>query len=294
MKRNEHSVSALPGKLSVSLGREDSENPGLADEVVDRIVELNRGSLIVNADDWGRDREVTDRTLACVLRGTVSSVSAMVFMADSQRASEIAREASIDAGLHLNFTTAFTAPECPATLVEHQAKISACLRKNAFAQAFYHPRLAQSFQYVVRAQLDEYRRLHDREPVRLDGHHHMHLCSNVLLGRLLPAGSLVRRNFSFQPGEKSLLNRLYRRWIDRQLARRHRLTDFFFSLPPLQPRSRLERIFSLARQFVVEVETHPINPEEHQFLAEGEILRWVGEGGIAPRYVVRPIGNSQR
>ena len=112
----------------------------------------------------------------------------------------------------------------------------------------------------------------------------MHLCSNILLGRLLPAGTIARRNFSFQLGEKSLFNRLYRQWVDRRLARRHRLTDFFFSLPPLQPESRLERIFSLARQFVVEVETHPINPEEYKFLAEGEILRWVGEGGIAPRF----------
>ena len=38
------------------------------------------GFLIVNADDWGRDRETSDRMFECVLRGTVSSVSAMVFL----------------------------------------------------------------------------------------------------------------------------------------------------------------------------------------------------------------------
>ena len=35
-------------------------------------------------------------------------VSAMVFMEDSERAASIARADAIDAGLHLNFTTAFS------------------------------------------------------------------------------------------------------------------------------------------------------------------------------------------
>jgi len=42
-----------------------------------------------------------------------------------------------------------------------------------------------------------------------------------------------------------------------------------FSLPPLDAPGHLQRIFTLARQFVVEVETHPIKPEEYEFLAGG-------------------------
>src|SRR6266853_755277 len=38
------------------------------------------GSLIVNADDWGRDPYTTDRILDCSARGVVSSVSAMVLL----------------------------------------------------------------------------------------------------------------------------------------------------------------------------------------------------------------------
>src|SRR5260370_16873641 len=67
------------------------------------------------------------------------------------------------------------------------------------------------------------------------------------------------------------------------LSRRHRLTDFFFSLSPLEPRDRPQRIFSLARQFVVEVETHPVKPEEYSFLIAGEIFRWTGDIPIASR-----------
>ena len=54
------------------------------------------GRLIVNADDWGRDPRTTGRILDCALRGAVSSVSAMVFMEDSERAATLARERGID------------------------------------------------------------------------------------------------------------------------------------------------------------------------------------------------------
>jgi hypothetical protein len=77
----------------------------------------------------------------------------------------------------------------------------------------------------------------------------MHLCANVLLGGLLPPGTVVRRNQFWLPGEKSLLNRLYRRAMDRILARRHHVVDYVFQLPPFVPPARLGRIFSLGRLF---------------------------------------------
>jgi hypothetical protein len=200
------------------------------------------GLLIVNADDWGRDYETTARTLECALHGTISSVSAMVFMQGSERAAAIARERGIDAGLHLNFTMPFSASGTPTRLTEHQHRLSSYLLWRRLSQCVFHPGLAASFEYVVKAQLEEFSRLYGEEARRIDGHHHMHLCANVLFGGLLPAGSMVRRNFSFAPGEKNLANRLYRKIVDRVLAKKHLLVDLFFSLPPLEPSSRLDRI----------------------------------------------------
>jgi hypothetical protein len=114
----------------------------------------------------------------------------------------------------------------------------------------------------------------------------MHLCANILFSRLLPSGTIVRRNFSFQPGEKSLANRMYRKTMDQILARRYRLVDFLFNLLPLQPVDRLQRILSLARQSVVELETHPINPEEYRFLAGGQIFQLAGDLSVAPCFTV--------
>jgi chitin disaccharide deacetylase len=233
------------------------------------------GVLMVNADDWGRDRLTTDRILDCCRIGAVSSVSAMVFMEDSERSADIARQQGIDAGLHINFTAPFTGSAVPAGLAEHLEKTERHLLRHRLAQIVFHPGLMRSFAYVAAAQLDEYRRLYGAAPARIDGHHHMHLCANVLMQGLLPKGTMLRRNFSADRGERNLGNHVYRNLIDRRLARRHQLTDYFFSLPPLQPPARLERIFALARQHTVEVETHPVNPDEHRYLAEGEFFRQI-------------------
>ena len=237
--------------------------------------------LIINADDWGRDAQTTDRINDCVKCGTISSVSAMVFMEDSQRAAVIARETVIYAGLHLNFTSEFSSSRCSSTLLQHQRRVSRFLLAHPVAQVLFHPGLAGSFEYLVRAQCDEFAALYGKYPERLDGHHHMHLCANVLLQGLLASGRIVRRNFSFRAGEKSVWNRMYRRVIDASLARRHRMTDYLFSLAPFEPNGRLEYIFSLAKHSVVEVETHPAALDEHAFLTSGEIFRYLSGITIA-------------
>jgi chitin disaccharide deacetylase len=251
------------------------------------------GLLIVNADDWGRDAHTTGRILDCALRETISSVSAMVFMSDSERAAGIAREHGIDAGLHLNLTTPFSAPHCPPGLVERQQELARYLLRHPIARAIFNPGLVRSFQYVVAAQIDEFRRLYGKEPDRIDGHHHMHLCANVLLGDLLPKGTLLRRYFSAEPGEKSVRNGLFRKLTRIAVAHRHRVVDFFFSLPPIESR-RLGHIFTLSQQYVVEIETHPANIEEYQFLMTGEIFGWGADFPIARGFARLPSQPERR
>jgi hypothetical protein len=242
------------------------------------------GSLIINADDWGRDENNTDQINKCFAHGTVSSVSAMVFMQDSERAANIARERGIDAGLHLNFTTPFSAPGCSGRLADRQRELAAYLQSHRFGRAIFHAGLVRSFDYVVAAQIEEFHRLYQRAPNRLDGHHHMHLCANVLFGKLLPVGTIIRRNESFLASEKGLLNRLYRRVLDSILVRRHRIVDFFFTLAPIKPPARLQRIFSLSREFAVELETHPVDPEEYRLLTSDEIFNKIGNLQIARKF----------
>src|SRR5262249_17950649 len=111
------------------------------------------GHLIVNADDWGRDQPTTDCTFHCVKKGAVAAVSAMVFMEDSERAAAIAREHSVDAGLHLNFTSPFTSSQCPPRLDQQQRRITSYLKAHRMAQLVFNPMLTRAFDDVVRAQV---------------------------------------------------------------------------------------------------------------------------------------------
>jgi len=247
--------------------------------------QLRRGVLIVNADDWGRDRNTTDRILDCVKLGSVSSTSAMVFMEDSQRAGLLAREHQVDTGLHLNFTTPFSGQLNSTHLLNHQNRIARYLLRNRLAQIIYHPGLVSSFEYVVAAQIDEYERVYGTSPERVDGHHHMHLCANVIFGKLLPEGVVARRNFTFSRGEKGRLNRFYRAYIDRQVAKRNPLVDYLFSIVPVDDLKRLRKIFVLANSAVVELETHPVLPIEYEFLTSGSIFSGLNGVEIASGFI---------
>lgn len=279
------------GNVYFSAPVRKSDPHSARDENTKSLAAIRSGRLIINADDWGRDIETTDRMFDCVLRGAVSSVSAMVFMEDSVRAAALALEHGVDAGLHLNFTTPLSGSNLPGELLERQRELAAYLTKRRLNQVIFNSTLKRSFEYVVAAQMDEYRRLYGESPRRIDGHHHMHLAANVLAGGLLPSGTVVRRNFSFQAGEKSILNRMYRKNIDYKLAKRHRLVDYLFPLAPLEPRARLDRVLSLARESVVELETHPIHRNEYEFLMGEDIQRWTA-GYPVSRSFDLPQGNT--
>ncbi len=222
--------------------------------------------LIINADDWGRCRAETDVELECFRAGRITSVSAMVFMADSERAAELAKEHGVDAGLHLNLNQRYDGRGPGGAAEEAHQRLCAYLNKTKYAVLLYRPELKEDFLTVFRSQWDEYVRLFGHEPTHVDGHQHRHLCANILFGDVIPNGAKVRRNFSFWPGEKSALNRTYRGWMDRRLARRYRLTDYFFSLGECLKANRLNRVVESARSANVEMMTHPIHETEKNWL----------------------------
>jgi len=226
--------------------------------------------LIINADDWGRSRAETDAALRCYQEERITSVSAMMFMEDSERAAELAKENELDVGLHLNFAEPFTGKNHPPKLDQYHGRIVRYLMGNKYAQLVYNPSLRKEFAYSYRAQSEEFVRLFGRPPSHIDGHHHMHLCANMLLTNMIPAGMKMRRNFSFWPGEKSLLNRTYRGLVDRWLARRYRLPDYFFDLTQCLQGKKLDRVATLAKSNNVELMTHPVVRHETEYLISDE------------------------
>jgi predicted glycoside hydrolase/deacetylase ChbG (UPF0249 family) len=222
--------------------------------------------LIINADDLGRSRAATDAAMACHAKGRISSASAMVFMVDSERASKAASGAGLDVGLHVNFSEEFSAGSISEELRIAHAQIRGFLCASKYALLIFNPLLIRQFEFVFTAQLAEFNRLYGRPPSHLDGHQHLHLATNMLVQCLLPTGTKVRRSFSFRPGERGFVNRWYRSAVDRSLMRRHRMTDYFFSLSDHLAPDRFERVISLASKANVELMVHPQRPAEHDFL----------------------------
>ena len=227
--------------------------------------------LIINADDWGFNRWSTKQILSCSKNKCITSASAMVFMEYSDRASEIARENNIDTGLHINLTHPFNGKITSAKLFECLNKCSKFLKKSKFNYIVYNPFLYNQFEYLFNSQWDEFLRLYNKYPSYINGHWHMHLCMNILLQKLIPKGYCVRKHFSFMPGEKNVLNRLYRSIINRFLIKRYRTTDYFLSLSPIS-HDRLNRIVSLSDNYNVELMVHPEKAVEYQYLMSDEYL----------------------
>jgi chitin disaccharide deacetylase len=242
--------------------------------------------LIVNADDWGRNTTSTDNSMVCFKNGRITSVSAMVFMEDSQRAAALALKHGLDAGLHLNFTTKFNQNITSSKLVECQQRIAAFLQKNRYYFLLYNPVLKTDFRYVFSAQYEEYIRLYHQKPTHIDGHHHMHLCTNVLFQRLIPRGSKVRRNFSFTSKEKGTVNRSYRFLVDRWLQRSYQCTDFFFSIVPMHTSHRLRGIVELSLAHNVELMVHPEKQDECNYLLSTEYMEMIRNKKIGPYKVL--------
>lgn len=223
----------------------------------------------------------TDRARECYERGVVTSVSAMVFLQDSERAAEIALAEGMDVGLHLNFSQPLTHGNMSRRLRAEHERIVSYLRTNKLARFFYHPLLARAFRDAAAEQWHEFVRLYGREPSHVDGHQHMHLSSNALLDRVIPRGQKVRRNFSFTAAEKGWLNRSYRSLVDAWLAQRYKLTDYFFALSQSMNIERLDRIIALARTSEVELMTHPGVEGEFAFLMSPSFSAKISDAPLA-------------
>jgi predicted glycoside hydrolase/deacetylase ChbG (UPF0249 family) len=140
--------------------------------------------------------------------------------------------------------------------------------------------LRKDFALVFQAQLDEYLRIMGEEPSHMDGHQHLHLCTNMMFQTLIRRGTKVRRSFSFRSGEKSSFNRAYRAWVDRRLAKRHRLTDHFFALP--EGESAIAPLLEVAGKSAVELMVHPQREQEYEFLVSEDFGRTLGDVRLEP------------
>jgi predicted glycoside hydrolase/deacetylase ChbG (UPF0249 family) len=243
------------------------------------------GLLIVNADDWGGFREATDAIETCFVAGAISSATAMVHMADSRRAAEVARERKRPIGMHLNLTQAFESSEVPPSVRERQRRACAHFADLKRRRWRLSPdvRVHRLVADCIRDQLEEFWERYGCEPTHLDSHHHVHVCFDVLLSRAMTPGARVRQTLSPMPsaGHQSL-SFLSRRAKHELLARRFATTARFWQARELHGGGGAVPIAdatAYALERPVEVMVHP------SFEAELAVLRsdaWLEVLGRAP------------
>lgn len=235
--------------------------------------------LIINADDWGASAFITDHILEFINKGIANTTSAMVFMKDSKYAAEIAKEKGIDTGLHFNATEPFTQENISPVLLEKHQSLISYLRKSKLSQVIYNPFLHKGFEYVFKAQYEEYTRLYGKVPNRIDGHQHMHLCTNMLIGNFIPKKTRVRRTYTFAFGEKDIINKSYRAIVDQIVTNRYECTKYFYSLGEVvfkKGQGQLETlrsILGLAHKDSIEIHVHPHMQADYAYCQSRQFLK---------------------
>jgi predicted glycoside hydrolase/deacetylase ChbG (UPF0249 family) len=224
--------------------------------------------LIVNADDWGLRPAVTDAILECWRAEGVTSASAMVHMADSTRAFELAAEAGLPLGLHCNLTVPFTDPDVPADRRLRQERATAYFAAARRRKLLFDPRARGLLDACVADQLDAFAERFGRPPAHADGHQHVQICPTVLLAPSLGRLTSLRRAQSFISGRRSPFKRAYRDGVNLVVRRRFR-SALFLSLRDLHPAlggTGLQRLPDLARRTDVELMVHPAWDDEREVL----------------------------
>lgn len=213
--------------------------------------------LIVNADDFGWNRDATDLTLECFAAGRITSTTALMHMEDSDRAAPLAQAAGLPTGLHLNLTDPFTDPAAPTPVRERQAEACRAFADLRLRSWTYDPRIQRLLDDAIRDQLERFRELFEAEPTHVDGHNHVQVCPNVALSRVLRGMKMRNAHWSW-PAVRSAMGRA--RAARRALtARSHLTTRYFLDVSELHrmPPEALAGRVGLSRETSVEVMCHP-------------------------------------
>jgi chitin disaccharide deacetylase len=255
------------------------------------------GLLIVNADDWGGESSATDAILGCVELGAVTSTTAMVHMADSERASGLARRHGIPAGLHLNLTLPFSDPGAPQAVRERQARVVELIGERP-AHWPWRPGRPSLLARCVADQLAEFERLYGQAPTHLDGHNHVHLSPNVILAGRLPRDLPLRRAQNWPPPATPRAR--FVRAARSAMTARFTCTELFASIGAVHPLlggRGLEELLDRSLSTSVEIMTHPQWPDELELLSSPEwvaALRGRPLGSFQELANAAPVGAGSR
>lgn len=236
--------------------------------------------LIVNADDFGYNEMATDKIAETFRAGRITSATAMVYMRDSDRAAEVAREIGLPCGLHINFTEPFDDPNVPAELRARHFDMVRKFGGPSFVHRSrrwtYDRKLREPVGRCIAEQLQRFEALYGGPPTHVDGHMHVQVCPNIGLSPAIPAGMKMRNALGMPPLASGAMSRLVA--LRQRIILRKRLsTSYFLNITDLHPdylEGGVKKRLGLARQTSVELMAHPGFCHEYTILMDPEWEDW--------------------
>jgi len=249
--------------------------------------------LIINADDLGMNKLSTNRIIACYDKRLITSTTAMVFMLDTLRAAELASSRNIGVGLHLNFTTPFTCPPRNSNLEDLHRKLIKMFVSYRYCRYLYNPALHDNIYYCFQAQYDEFLQVFGKQPSHIDGHHHIHLATNILFGSVLPPGIKIRKNRD-PDQHPNPVGSFLRNRVTQYIKRKFVTTDLFYPIFPLSDARVAQKILK-ARFMNVELMVHPGEEYEFSYMNTDHYVRLVNIVSTGSYYDLRePDGDRPK
>lgn len=135
--------------------------------------------LIINADDFGLTKGVSDGILDCIEKGVVTSTTAMVNGLYFEKAIEEAKKRNFkDIGIHLTLT--WGKPILPVNKIQSLVDKNGCFYKRASEDKPNYEEVREE----LRAQIEKFLST-GIKPTHLDGHHHFYAFDEEILNVVL-------------------------------------------------------------------------------------------------------------
>lgn len=231
--------------------------------------------IIVNADDFGRDKKTTDAIVDCFLNHKITSTTLMVVHKDCQRASFIAREIGLPVGLHLCFDEGYP--------VADPAKIPSLLNEkgalNLTSKNLFRGKInLRELSIELMAQIKKIGDL-GLQMTHIDSHHHLHCHPLVLpiffqFRTYLPSSLKVRIPRNLEPCSilktYGISKYIYKISAGFFLRRFFRTTDYFTSIKSYRDSNSFQFESVLAKvprqSSSIEIMCHPGELDQYLFL----------------------------
>lgn len=226
-------------------------------------------ALIVNADDFGKSREVNEAICEAFEKGIIDRTTLMTNMPNAKEAMELAKEKGFSdkVGIHLNLTSGrpFTKDmAADPVMCNSSGEFSADFARSLKTRFFLPAKTRRNVEAEIRAQFDRYKEL-GGTLWHVDSHHHVHTDPSIWrelkkVMRDYPVTSVRLSRNMYRGG--NILMRIYKKMLNASIRRQSKKRqDLFGSMPDYESFAASRP--NLIKNHEIEIMVHPVYDADH-------------------------------